>query len=110
MLQISATTAAQFTVGRITCYFMTGKMPSIISFSYVLICLGICMLMIPSYLAETAPQELRGLIGGQIQIQIMFSQVVANLINYGTKQLDTNACWMIPLGRFFPVLPRHLSD
>lgn len=56
------------------------------------------MLMIPSYLAETAPQELRGLIGGQIQIQIMFSQVVANLINYGTKQLDTDACWMIPLG------------
>lgn len=24
ILQISATTAAQFTVGRITCYFMTG--------------------------------------------------------------------------------------
>ncbi|KAL1637120.1 hypothetical protein SLS56_000778 [Neofusicoccum ribis] len=81
ILQISANTAAQFTVGRITCYFMT----------------GICMLMIPSYLAETAPQQLRGLIGGQIQIQIMFSQVVANLINYGTKQLDTDACWMIPL-------------
>ncbi|KAF4537060.1 Sugar transporter [Lasiodiplodia theobromae] len=91
VLQIAATTAAQFTVGRITCYFMT----------------GICMLMIPSYLAETAPQELRGLIGGQIQIQIMFSQVVANLINYGTKQLDTNACWMIPLGIQF-VMPAIL--
>ncbi|KAF4311123.1 putative sugar transporter protein [Botryosphaeria dothidea] len=91
ILQISATTAAQFTVGRITCYFMT----------------GICMLMIPSYLAETAPQELRGLIGGQIQIQIMFSQVVANLINYGTKQLDTDACWMIPLGIQF-VMPTIL--
>ncbi|GME22420.1 putative sugar transporter protein [Neofusicoccum parvum] len=91
ILQISATTAAQFTVGRITCYFMT----------------GICMLMIPSYLAETAPQQLRGLIGGQIQIQIMFSQVVANLINYGTKQLDTDACWMIPLGIQF-VMPAIL--
>ncbi|KAH7060902.1 general substrate transporter [Macrophomina phaseolina] len=92
ILQITATTAAQFTVGRITCYFMTGR---------------ICMLMIPSYLAETAPQELRGLIGGQIQIQIMFSQVVANLINYGTKQLDTDACWMIPLGIQF-VMPAIL--
>ncbi|KAF2143178.1 uncharacterized protein K452DRAFT_346936 [Aplosporella prunicola CBS 121167] len=91
ILQISATTAAQFTVGRITCYFMT----------------GICMLMIPSYLAETAPQELRGLIGGQIQIQIMFSQVIANLINNGTKQLATDACWMIPLGIQF-VMPAIL--
>lgn len=68
------------------------------------------MLMIPSYLAETAPQELRGLIGGQIQIQIMFSQVIANLINYGTKQLETDACWMIPLGKPNPYSPEALSN
>ncbi|KKK25375.1 hypothetical protein P175DRAFT_0521539 [Aspergillus ochraceoroseus IBT 24754] len=83
VLQITATTIAQFTVGRIICYGMT----------------GVCVLNIPSYMAETSPPHLRGLITTQMQIQITMSQLIASLINYGTKDMvHSDASWRIPIG------------
>ncbi|KAK0653625.1 High-affinity glucose transporter HXT2 [Lasiodiplodia hormozganensis] len=80
-LIISATTAAQFTVGRILAFGMT----------------GICVISIPAYMAEIAPPSLRGLISSQLQIQIVFSQLVASGINYGTANIPNNNSWRIPV-------------
>ena len=51
-LQTSATTAAQFTVGRIVNFAMT----------------GFYIVVVPIYQAECAPKELRGLINSTIQM------------------------------------------
>ncbi|KAF1828562.1 general substrate transporter [Decorospora gaudefroyi] len=81
-LQTSATTAAQFTIGRIIAYAMT----------------GMAVVVVPIYQAETAPPELRGMFGCTIQFMIIFGQVVASLITYGTQNITSNAGWQIPIG------------
>ncbi|KAL1878120.1 hypothetical protein VTK73DRAFT_8000 [Phialemonium thermophilum] len=86
-LQTSATTSAQFTVGRIVNFAMT----------------GFCIVVVPIYQAECSPKELRGLINSTIQMVIIFGQTVASLVNYGTKNIPGDACWQIPVGLQFVV-------
>jgi MFS transporter, SP family, sugar:H+ symporter len=81
-LQTSATTPAQFTVGRIINFAMT----------------GFCIVVVPIYQAECAPKELRGLINSTIQMIIIFGQTVASLVNFGTQHIPNDACWQIPVG------------
>ncbi|KAL2015297.1 hypothetical protein VTK56DRAFT_5904 [Thermocarpiscus australiensis] len=81
-LQTSATTAAQFTVGRIITYAMT----------------GMAIVVIPIYSAEVSPRVLRGMFGSAIQVMVIFGQVVSTLITYGTKNMDSAAGWQIPVG------------
>lgn len=81
-LQTSATTSAQFTLGRIINFAMT----------------GFCIVVVPIYQAECAPKELRGLINSTIQMVIIFGQTVASLVNFGTKNIPSDASWRIPVG------------
>ncbi|KAI0377093.1 general substrate transporter [Hypomontagnella monticulosa] len=86
-LQTSATTAAQFTVGRIVNFAMT----------------GFCIVVVPIYQAECAPKDLRGLINSTIQMIIIFGQTVASLVNFGTQHMTSDASWLIPVGLQFVV-------
>lgn len=87
-LQTSATTAAQFTVGRIINFAMT----------------GFCIIVVPIYQAECTPRQLRGLVSSVIQMMILFGQTIASLVNYGTKGIPSDASWRIPVGLQF-VMP-----
>ncbi|KAH7041608.1 general substrate transporter [Microdochium trichocladiopsis] len=84
-LQISATTAIQFTIGRVICYGMT----------------GICASVLPMYIAETAPAQLRGFLVAQMHLQIALGQIVASAVNVSTSKLRSQASWMIPIGMQF---------
>ncbi|KAI1410538.1 general substrate transporter [Hypoxylon sp. FL1857] len=86
-LQTSATTAAQFTIGRIINFAMT----------------GFCIVVVPIYQAECAPKDLRGLINSTIQMIIVFGQLVSSLVNFGTQHIPTDASWRIPVGLQFIV-------
>ncbi|KXJ88320.1 general substrate transporter [Microdochium bolleyi] len=92
ILQITATTVAQFTVGRVVCYAMT----------------GVCAPVIPAYIAEVAPAEMRGLLVAMMHLQIVLGNIVASLINTGTSKIDSNTSWMIPIGFQF-VLPSLMA-
>ncbi|KAJ1332977.1 MFS transporter SP family sugar:H+ symporter [Microdochium nivale] len=92
ILQITATTVVQFTVGRIVCYAMT----------------GICAPVIPAYIAEVAPAEMRGLLVAMMHLQIVLGNIVASLINTGTSKIDSNTSWLIPIGFQF-VMPSLMA-
>ncbi|EEU36267.1 uncharacterized protein NECHADRAFT_87154 [Fusarium vanettenii 77-13-4] len=57
-LQTAAFSAAQFTVGRVVNFAMT----------------GFCIVVVPIYQAECSPKELRGLMNSTIQMVIIFGQ------------------------------------
>ncbi|SPO00277.1 related to RGT2 - Sensor of high external glucose concentrations [Cephalotrichum gorgonifer] len=86
-LQTSATTVAQFTVGRIVNFTMT----------------GFCIVVVPIYQAECSPPELRGLVNSTIQMMIIFGQTIASLVNFGTQHILSDASWQIPVGLQFVV-------
>ncbi len=81
-LQTGATTTAQFTIGRIVNFAMT----------------GFCIIVVPVYQAECTPPQLRGLTTSVIQMMIIVGQLVASLINLGTKSIPSDASWRIPVG------------
>lgn len=81
-LQTSATTAAQFTLGRIINFGMT----------------GFCIVVTPIYQAECSPPALRGLISSTVQFQITLGQLIASLVNLGTENITSNSSWQIPIG------------
>lgn len=82
VLQTSATTAAQFTIGRIVNFAMT----------------GFCIIVVPVYQAECTPPPLRGLTTSVIQMMIILGQLVASLVNLGTKSIPSDTSWRIPVG------------
>ncbi|KAM0745051.1 hypothetical protein ACQRIT_000435 [Beauveria bassiana] len=81
-LQTSATTAVQFTIGRIVNFAMT----------------GFCIIVVPVYQAECTPPQLRGLTTSMMQMMIVLGQLVSSLINLGTKSIPSDASWRIPVG------------
>lgn len=80
---ITAKEPAQFTVGRIISCYMA----------------GFTVTLLPTYLAETAPAQLRGWVGTQIQFMLVFGVTVAGLVNLGTSRINTNASWHISTGK-----------
>ncbi|KAH7031681.1 general substrate transporter [Microdochium trichocladiopsis] len=92
ILQITATTVAQFTVGRVVCYSMT----------------GICAPVIPAYVAEVAPAELRGMLVSLMHLQIVLGNIIASVINTRTSKIDSNSSWLIPIGLQF-VMPSVMA-
>ncbi|KAI5455613.1 general substrate transporter [Mariannaea sp. PMI_226] len=88
---MTSTTVAQFTVGRMLCYAMT----------------GICVNVMPAFMAECAPACLRGMVTSQLQMQIVVAQLVASGVNYGTSTIRSNAGWRISIGIQF-VMPTLL--
>lgn len=79
---MTATTVAQFTIGRMLCYAMT----------------GICVNVMPAFMAECAPACLRGMVTAQLQMQIVVAQLVASAVNFGTSTIKSNAGWRISVG------------
>ncbi|KAG5766045.1 hypothetical protein H9Q72_005889 [Fusarium xylarioides] len=75
LLQTTATTAAQFTIGRFISFAMT----------------GMTIVVVPIYQAETAPKALRGLITSSLQLMILLGSLVALLakdrVEEATKSL-----------------------
>lgn len=94
-LQTSATSAAQFTIGRIICYGMT----------------GMAIVVVPIYQAETSPRVLRGMFGSTIQVTIVLGQLIATLIAFGTQHIPARKGWQIPIGLqlFIPTIITALS-
>ncbi|KAG9496377.1 hypothetical protein J7337_012965 [Fusarium musae] len=85
LLQTTATTAAQFTIGRFISFAMT----------------GMTIVVVPIYQAETAPKALRGLITSSLQLMILLGSLVASLVTWGTSSMKTNAAWHIPVALQF---------
>ncbi|KAH7145503.1 general substrate transporter [Dactylonectria estremocensis] len=81
-LQTAAQNAAMFTVGRVITFGMT----------------GMAIVVVPIYQAETTPEALRGMFASTIQLMISIGQLVSTCVTYGTKSMDSDAGWMIPIG------------
>ncbi|CAH0018366.1 unnamed protein product [Clonostachys rhizophaga] len=99
LLQVSAHSATQFTVGRVITFTMT----------------GMAIVVVPIYQAETAPKVLRGMFTSTIQLMIVLGQLIATLVTYGTQDIPEPRGWQIPVGlqliipvvilAFLPLLP-----
>lgn len=63
---------------------------------------GISVIVMPAFLAECAPAILRGMVGTQLQLQIVAAQVVASAVNYGTSTSATDAGWRASIGGSWP--------
>ncbi|KAH8901655.1 general substrate transporter [Thozetella sp. PMI_491] len=85
LLQTTATTAGQFTTGRFISFGMT----------------GMTIVVVPIYTSETAPRVLRGMMTSTLQLVIIFGQLVAALVTYGTQHIDSDMGWQIPVGLQF---------
>lgn len=62
---------------------------------------GLMIIIVPIYLAETSPRELRGMMNATIQLMIVLGQLIASLVNLGTKGMQSSAGWQIPVGLQF---------
>ncbi|KAF9888774.1 hypothetical protein FE257_008350 [Aspergillus nanangensis] len=91
-LQTSATTAVQFTLGRVITYVMT----------------GFCLVIVPIYQAECSPATIRGLVSSAIQLQIVVGLIVASVVTLGTSDMNTDAAWQIPVGIVY--IPLEIID
>ncbi|KAL6860807.1 general substrate transporter [Trichoderma novae-zelandiae] len=85
LLQTTATTSAQFTVGRFISFAMT----------------GMTIVVVPIYLSETSPKVLRGMMTSTLQLMIVFGQLVASLVTFGTQHISGDKGWQIPVGLQF---------
>lgn len=65
---------------------------------------GICVSIMPAFMAECAPACLRGMVSTQLQMQIVVAQLVASAINFGTSTIKSDKGWMISIGKAFPRL------
>lgn len=59
------------------------------------------IVVVPIYQAEASPRVLRGMFGSMIQAMIIFGQVIATLICYGTQNIPDAKGWQIPVGLQF---------
>lgn len=89
LLQITSTTIAQFTIGRMLCYAMT----------------GICVNVMPAYMAECAPACLRGMMAAQLQMQIVVAQLIASAVNFAVSEFKSDVGWRTSIGK-----QRHLLN
>ena len=85
-LQTTAWSAAQFTVGRI------------INFGGM----GFTINVVPAYMSECIPADLRGAVGMTLQLWINIGSLIASLVNFGFQKLDGNKAWQIPTGKTNP--------
>ncbi|KAL7796135.1 general substrate transporter [Trichoderma ceciliae] len=84
LLQTTARTSAQFTMGRFISFGMT----------------GMTIVVVPIYLAETSPKVLRGMMTSTLQLMIVFGQLVASLVTFGTQHISSDS-WQATVGLQF---------
>ncbi|KAI5464230.1 general substrate transporter [Mariannaea sp. PMI_226] len=85
LLQTTATTSAQFTIGRFISFGMT----------------GMTIVVVPIYASETAPKVLRGMMTTTLQVMINLGQLVASLVTFGTHNIQGDKGWQIPVSLQF---------
>ncbi len=62
---------------------------------------GMTIVVVPVYLGEVSPGPLRGMMAGTLQLMIIFGQLVASLVNYGTQHISSDAGWRLSVGLQF---------
>jgi len=92
LLQTTARSAAQFTMGRIINF---GSM-------------GFTISIVPAYMSECIPTDLRGAFGTTLQLWINFGTLIASLVNFGCEKLEGNKAWQIPTGNKPPYGKKRL--
>ncbi len=105
VIEISSSTHwVQFAVGRL----ITG------------LSIGSLSVVVPMYQSECSPAPIRGIIVSSYQLFITFGIWLAEIVNFGTHEMDGSASWRIPNGLsfawalllgtlilFFPESPRY---
>ena len=94
LLQTTARSAAQFTMGRIINF---GSM-------------GFTINIVPAYMSECIPTDLRGAFGTTLQLWINFGTLIASLVNFGCEKLEGNKAWQIPTGNKPPYGKKRLME
>ncbi|KAF3807979.1 hypothetical protein GCG54_00015361 [Colletotrichum gloeosporioides] len=61
------------------------------------------IVVIPIYQADTAPGSPRGMFASTIELKIALSTLIASVVILGTKPIDGNAVWLIPIGLQLPI-------
>lgn len=105
LLQTASFSAAQYTVGRILCYYAT----------------GVTISVVPTYQVETVPPELRGALVATLQLWIGIGNLIAAVVTNSTSDWPGRDAWLLPTGlqfvvpmilltgyRFIPESPRWL--
>lgn len=87
VLQCASFSAAQFTVGRIVCYYAT----------------GVTISVVPTYQSETVPPDLRGALVSTIQLWIGVGQIIAAAVTNATRTRTGRDSWLLPTGLQFIV-------
>lgn len=84
IIQIASFTSwVQFTIGRLVSGFSIGGLS----------------VLVPVYVSETVPKEVRGAMVAAYQLFVTLGIFFSYLINYGTSHTeDTSASWRVPLG------------
>lgn len=59
---------------------------------------GMTIVVVPIYTGETSPKVLRGMMTSTLQLMIVFGQLVASLVNFGTQHIPSDMGWRIPVG------------
>ena len=62
---------------------------------------GMTIVVVPIYQAETSPRALRGMMTSTLQLMIVFGQVIAALVTFGTQNINDDSGWRIPVGLQF---------
>ncbi|KAJ3544452.1 hypothetical protein NM208_g3042 [Fusarium decemcellulare] len=62
---------------------------------------GLISAQVPLYQSETAPKWIRGVIVGAYQLTITLGLFVAAIVNNGTSEIRTTACYRIPVALQF---------
>jgi sugar porter (SP) family MFS transporter len=88
LLQVTATTAAQFTLGRVVNFASCGFTISVV----------------PLYESEIAPTALRGMFASTLQLWILIGNLISSVINNKTSTYVGKSAWLIPTGLQF-ILP-----
>ncbi|KAL5349781.1 hypothetical protein ACLOAV_004814 [Pseudogymnoascus australis] len=79
IIQVTSTTPAQYTVGRIIIYTAVGLVENVV----------------PTYQTEISPAPLRGFFVGSIQLFLTFGSLIAGIVNNSMSNSDTDAGWII---------------
>ncbi|KAF8429595.1 general substrate transporter [Tirmania nivea] len=60
--------------------------------------IGIMSVLVPVYISESVPKEIRGGMVALFQLFITLGILVSYIINFGTSHVGNSAAWRIPLG------------
>ncbi|KZF23876.1 putative MFS monosaccharide transporter [Xylona heveae TC161] len=60
--------------------------------------IGALSVLVPMYMSETSPRQIRGALVCAFQLFITFGILIGNLVVFGTHKKQNANCWRIPIG------------